>query len=56
MQEFQQHWDENPKLAFLDATYEGAKAGGGEWASSMGDLFHADTWKSIGSKIGDFAG
>ena len=56
MEEFQKHWDENPKLAFLDATYEGAKAGGGEWLSSMGDLFHVDTWKTVGGKVSDFAG
>lgn len=56
MEEFQAQWDESPTRAFVDAAYEGVKAGGGDWVASVGDLFKAETWKEVGSKVGDFAG
>ncbi|PLK46933.1 hypothetical protein C0V76_19335 [Uliginosibacterium sp. TH139] len=56
MAEFQQQWDTDPKIAFLDAAYEGVKEGGGDWGKSIGDLFDKKTWKEVGQKIQHFAG
>lgn len=56
MQEFQQQWDTDPKTAFLDAAYEGAKAGGADWGDSIAELFDKETWSQVGSKIQRFAG
>jgi hypothetical protein len=56
MEEFQNQWDADPKAAFLDAAYEGAKAGGGDWGQSIADLFDKETWVQIGGKVQGFAG
>lgn len=56
MEEFQDQWDASPKLAFLDAAWEGMRAGGSDWGSSFVDLFEKDTWVAIGDKIVHFAG
>lgn len=56
MQEFQVQWDSNPNTAFLDAAYEGIKAGGADWGHGIGDLFDKRTWTDIGEKIKLFAG
>jgi hypothetical protein len=56
MEEFQAQWDASPKLAFLDAAWEGLRAGGSDWAQGIGDLFERDTWVAIGDKISKLAG
>jgi hypothetical protein len=56
MEEFQTQWDSSPKLAFLDAAWEGMRAGGSDWGKSIGELFEKETWVAIGDKIAKFAG
>lgn len=51
MQEFQEQWDENPALAFLDSAREGFNAGGADWLDDQAELFEKETWIDLGKKI-----
>lgn len=51
MQEFQEQWDENPALAFLDSAREGFNAGGADWLDDQAELFEKETWIDLGEKI-----
>lgn len=56
MAEFQQQWDDNPTLAFINSAREGWNAGGAEWLKDQAELFEKETWINLGNKIGATAG
>lgn len=56
MSEFQQQWNDNPTLAFINSTYEGWNAGGADWLSDQAELFEKETWIKLGDQVKDFAG
>lgn len=56
MAEFQQQWDANPAMAFIDSAREGAAEGGSAWLADQADLFDKATWIELGGKIEDMTG
>lgn len=56
MAEFQEHWDANPALAYVQSAREGWNAGGAQWLSDQSELFTAELWTDLGSKVREAAG
>lgn len=56
MAEFQEHWDNNPTVAFLESAREGWNKGGADWLSDQAELFEKKLWIDLGGKIKDAAG
>lgn len=56
MSEFQQQWDDNPVLAFINSAHDGWNAGGAEWLSDQAELFEKETWINFGNQVKEFAG
>jgi hypothetical protein len=56
MSEFQSQWDGGPGWALVTSYGEGLHAGSDDWIDDQADLFKAETWVNLGSKIKDAAG